>query len=91
VSIDQQSIIVDTRQRLGGWEMDTIIAKGDRHAIVSLTERKSRQALLRKVDCKTAQVEADAVFELMKPLPIRPHTITADIGNEFADHERIAK
>ncbi len=91
VSIDQRPAIVDTRQRLGDWEVDTIIGKGHRHAIVSLTERKSRLALLRKVERKTAQAVADAVIELMKSLLVRTHTITADNGKEFADHERMAK
>ncbi len=91
VSIDERPAIVDTRHRLGDWEVDTIIGKGHRHAIVSLTERKSRLALLRKVERKTAQAVADAVIELMKSLPARTHTITADNGQEFADHERIAK
>ena len=91
VSIDQRPAIVDTRKRLGDWEVDTIIGKGHRHAIVSLTERKSRITLLKKVERKTAQAVADAVIELMKSLPVRTHTITADNGQEFADHERIAK
>jgi IS30 family transposase len=91
VSIDERPAIVDTRQRLGDWEADTIIGKGHRHAIVSLTERKSRLALLRKVERKTAQAVANAVIELMKSLPVRTHTITADNGKEFANHERIAR
>jgi IS30 family transposase len=91
VSIDERPAIVDTRQRLGDWEVDTIIGKGHRHAIVSLTERKSRLALLRKVERKTAQAVAEAVIELLKSLPVRTHTITADNGKEFASHERIAK
>jgi IS30 family transposase len=91
VSIDQRPAVVDTRRRLGDWEVDTIIGKGHRHAIVSLTERKSRLALLRKVERKTAQAVADAVIELLKPLSIRTHTITADNGKEFGDHERIAR
>lgn len=91
VSIDERPAIVDTRQRLGDWEVDTIIGRGHRHAIVSLTDRKSRLALLRKVDRKTAQAVADAVVELLKPLRERTHTITADNGKEFADHERIAR
>jgi IS30 family transposase len=91
VSIDERPAIVDSRQRLGDWEVDTLIGKGHRHAIVSLTERKSRLALLRKVKRKTAQAVANAVIELLKPLPIRTQTITADNGKEFADHERIAR
>ena len=91
VSIDERPVIVDTRQRLGDWEVDTIIGKGHRHAIVSLTERKARLALLRKVERKTSQAVADAVIELLKKLSVQIHTITADNGKEFADHERIAR
>lgn len=81
---------MDTHQRLGDWEMDTIIGKGHQQAIVSLTERKSRLALLRKVERKTAQAVADAVIDLLKPFAGKLHTITADNGKEFAEHERIA-
>jgi IS30 family transposase len=90
VSIDDRPSIVDTRQRLGDWEVDTIIGKGHHQAIVSLTERKSRLALVRKVDRKTANAVADAVIDLLKPLDGDLHTITADNGKEFAEHERIA-
>jgi IS30 family transposase len=54
VSIDERPAIVDTRQRLSDWEVGTIIGKGHRHAIVFLIERKSRLALLRKVERKAA-------------------------------------
>jgi len=91
VSIDERPAIVDTRQRLGDWEVDTIIGKGHRHAIVSLADRKSRLALLKKVDRKTAEAVANAVIELLQPHVERTHTITADNGKEFADHERMAK
>ena len=90
-SIDERPTIVDTRQRLGDWEVDTIIGKGHHQAIVSLTERKSRLALLRKVERKTAQAVSDAVIELLETLPVQTHTITADNGKEFADHERIGR
>ena len=91
VSIDERPSIVDTRQRLGDWEVDTIIGKGHHQAIVSLTERKSRLALLRKIERKTAQAVADAVIDLLKPIAGDLYTITADNGKEFADHERIAE
>lgn len=91
VSIDKRPAVVDARRRLGDWEVDTIIGKGHHQAIVTLTDRASRLALLKKVDRKTAQAVADAVIDLMKPLPVRVHTITADNGREFAAHERIAE
>jgi len=90
-SIDLRPAIVDTRQRLGDWKVNTIIGEGHRHAIVSLTERKSRLALLKKVERKTAQAVGDAVIELLNSLPARVRTITSDNWREFADHERIAR
>ncbi len=82
---------MDTRQRLGDWKIDTIIGKGHRQAIVSLTERKFHLALLRIVERKTAQAVADTVIELLKSLTVRTRTITADNGKEFVDYERIAR
>ncbi|WNM60545.1 IS30 family transposase [Candidatus Nitrospira neomarina] len=42
VSIEERPGIVENRTRLGDWELDTIIGKGRRQALVSLTERRSR-------------------------------------------------
>jgi transposase, IS30 family len=75
----------------GDWEVDTIIGRGHQQAIVSITERKSRLALIRKVQRKTADLVGEAVCDLLKPISRRVHTITADNGKEFAKHETIAK
>jgi IS30 family transposase len=84
VSIDQRPEVVDQRTRFGDWEVDTILGKGRRHAIVTLTERKSRLALLRKVDRRTANLVGDAVIHLLRPFSHSLHTITGDNGKEFA-------
>jgi len=91
VSIEQRPEIVDQRQRIGDWEVDTIIGKRHHQAIVTLTERKSRLALLCKVERRTADLVSDAVIKLLLPIADRSHTITGDNGKEFADHERIAQ
>ena len=71
-------------------EIDTIIAKGQQNALLSLTERKSRLALLRKIGRRTAQAVKLASLHLLYPLDGPVHTITADNGKEFAHHELIA-
>jgi IS30 family transposase len=91
VSIDERPEIVDQKERLGDLEVDTILGKGRRHAIVTLTERKSRLALLYKVERRTAELVGDAIIHLLEPLVDLLHTITGDNGREFADHQRIAK
>ena len=90
VSIDERPPIVDRRCRIGDWELDTIIGKGHKQAIVSLTERKSRLTLIRKVGHKSADKVASAILHLLKPLTHRLHTMTSDNGKEFARHETIA-
>jgi IS30 family transposase len=91
VSIGLRPEIVAQRTRFGDWEVDTILGKGRQHAIVTLTERKSRLALLRKVDRRTANLVGDAVIHLLQPFAYSLHTITGDNGKEFAEHERIAR
>jgi IS30 family transposase len=91
VSIEQRPAVVDTRQRLGDWEVDTMIGKRHKQAIVTLVERQSRLVLLRKVEQRTADSVEDAVMHLLEPWVNEVHTITSDNGKEFAHHERIAE
>ena len=90
VSIDERPAVVDERSRMGDWELDTIIGKNHKHAIVSLTERKSRFTLIQKVKRKTAQCVTEAIIDLLAPFSEQVHTLTADNGKEFADHKTIA-
>lgn len=90
VSIEARPPIVDARTRLGDWELDTIIGKGRRHALVSLIERTSRLALIAQVPNKEAAGVTQAILTLLMPLSKHVHTLTADNGKEFAQHEAIA-
>jgi IS30 family transposase len=91
VSIEQRPEIVAQRQRLGDWEVDTMIGKRHHQALVTLTERKSRFALLRKVEQKTAEQVRNSLVDMLKPFSDRLYTLTSDNGKEFAESEEIAK
>lgn len=91
VSIDERPAIVDKRKRIGDWEVDTIIGAKHKQALVSLTERKSGAVLIQKVRHRTKAAVAKAVTRLLEATEIMVHTITADNGKEFADHQAIAK
>jgi len=90
LSIDDRPAIVETRNRIGDWEADTIIGKNHRQAIVSIVERKTGFTLIRKVERKTAQAVSKAMTTLLKPYVNKVHTVTSDNGREFAGHEEIA-
>lgn len=89
--IDERPEIVEERSRLGDWEVDTMIGKQHRQAIVTLTERKSRFALLAKVSRRSADQVSQTVVELLRPFQDKLETMTGDNGKEFAGHRQIAE
>jgi len=91
VSIEERPQMVGQRERLGDWEVDTLVGKGHRGALVSLVERKSRYTLLQPVTQRLANLVADATISLLQPFTDLVHTITGDNGKEFAEHVRIAE
>ena len=91
VGIEQRPKIVATKKRLGDWEADTIIGKQHRGAVVSLVERKSQFALLGQVNKKTAEAVQQQMVQQLRPHRRCVHTITADNGREFSDHETVAR
>jgi IS30 family transposase len=91
ISIEQRPAIVESRRRFGDWELDTVIGKNHRQALVTLVERKSRLTLIAKVTRKTAKAVTAAIIRLLEPLAPWVHTLTADNGREFAWHQQIAK
>ena len=53
-SIEERPAVANTRKRLGDWEVDTMIGRQHKQALVTLTECKSRFTLVRKVKRRTA-------------------------------------
>ena len=91
VWIDERPLMVEQRDRLGDWEADTIISKGKQKAIVTLTERKTRMTLLKKVKDRTAETIKQAMIDLLCPFADQTLTITCDNGKEFSEHTAIAE
>ena len=78
--------------RFGDWEMDTIIGKNEKRAILTLTERKTNFILMEKLKHgKKATELAKVVIRLLYPYKNSIHTITTDNGTEFAAHKLITE
>ena len=91
VTIDQRPEIVNTKERFGDWEIDTIVGENNRGAIVTLVERKTSFMMMEKLKHgKKAKELTKTVIRLLIAY-INVHTITGDNGTEFADHQTIAK
>ena len=91
VGIEHRPEVVETKERFGDWEVDTVLGKQGTGAIVSLVERKSKLYLVRKVSGKNARDVAQAMTDMPGPYTDSVKTITADNGTEFCNHEAVAE
>ena len=80
-------------KRFGDWEMDLIIGKKERGAILTMIERSTNLLIMRKLkQGKKAEPLAKVVGQLLFPYRGEAvKTITTDNGSEFACHEKITK
>ena len=92
VSIELRPAVVDTQERYGDWEIDTIIGENQKGAILTITERKTGFLLMEKMEFgKQAEGLAKAAIRILFAYKNTVHTITSDNGSEFAQHELISK
>lgn len=90
-SIHERPAFIETRRQVGHWEGDLIVGAGQRSAIATLLERKTRLAMLVGLpNGHTAPLVGDALIEAFSglPAPMR-RTLTWDQGNEMFHHPRI--
>ena len=90
VDIDQRPAIVDAKSRLGDLEIDLVIGKDHKGALLTINDRASGVLFMGKVDSKEASVIEAKTIELLQDWIPLIKTITSDNGKEFANHRSIA-
>lgn len=79
-------------RRFGDWEMDLVIGKGQKSAILTLCERSKNYLLMARLpQGKNPEKVADMAIRLLLPYRKNVLTITTDNGSEFTCHKKIAK
>ena len=92
ISIDQRPEKANNREEFGHFEMDLVVGKDNKGAILTLTERVSRHFICRYLPHgKIAKYVSQAVIEELLPFKKHVLSITTDNGTEFADHKTITK
>ena len=91
-SIEKRPEEVNTRQEPGHWEMDLVVScRGGHKCLMALTERVTRQEIMRLIPDKSAASVVRAMNTLErkygKMFPEVFKTITVDNGTEFSDCE----
>lgn len=91
VDIDERPNIVELKDRFGDLEIDTIIGKNHKGAILTINDRATSRVWIRKLSGKEAIPVAKVTAWALRKVKKLIHTITADNGKEFAKHEDIAQ
>lgn len=87
--IDQRPQIVEQRDRIGDWEVDTVIGRTSGAVLVTIVERVCRFTSIAKAASKSADDFSMAILERLVHYRDKLHTITSDNGKEFTYHARI--
>jgi IS30 family transposase len=90
--ITERAAIVDRRGRIGDWEADTVVGRaGSSHCILTLVERKSGFALIRKLRARNMTEVTDAAATVIRRMQAKFKTLTFDNGTEFHDYETLER
>jgi IS30 family transposase len=90
VLLSERPAEVADRAVPGHWEGDLLVGKGNRSAIATLVERRTRYVLLAALPAGRAAPEVrDALAERIGTLPVHlRRSLTWDRGHEMAEHQR---
>ncbi len=92
VSIEERSSIINNKERFGDWEIDLIVGKNNKGAIVTIVERTTAFFMMRKLkNGKNAKSLSKEVIDMLLPYKDYVHSITSDNGTEFAEHLQMSK
>jgi transposase, IS30 family len=82
---------VEKKKRFGDMELDTIVGKNHKGAIVSIVDRASKYTFLRLVPRGTAENVTQVIIGALKECTLHKllRTLTADNGKEFSAHKTI--
>jgi len=92
ISIEQRPLHIENRKEVGHWEGDLIIGKGQKSAIGTNVERKTRFVIISKLKDRKSKTVTTEFERDLKPLPKNlKKTMTYDNGMEMAQHESFTK
>lgn len=91
VPIEQRPTIVSKRQRLGDIEVDLMMGKNHKGALLVMTDRSTLHTRLVKLDSKNSTGIEEAMIRLLSSSRYRIRTLTFDNDKAFSNHQQIGK
>ncbi len=90
IDIDKRPAVVDAKERLGDLEIDLIIGKKHKGALIIINDRSTGLLFIDRIENKKASTIEAKTTELLQDWKPLIKTITSDNGKEFANHMEIA-
>ena len=89
--IEKRPKIVEKRKRFGDLEVDTMIGKNHKGALVTINDRTSGMLKAKRVESKESTIVANTIIDMLQDWLPFIKTITSDNGKEFAEHQKISE
>jgi IS30 family transposase len=87
--ISERGEAIESRLQFGHWEGDTVIGQDKHHCILTLLERKTGYAIIKKLSARTAAQTTLAISAALTEQRGRLHTLTLDNGTEFHNYKEL--
>ncbi|MBA2330138.1 MAG: IS30 family transposase [Flavisolibacter sp.] len=91
ISIENRPAIVKKRKRLGDIEIDLMMGKDHKGALLVATERSTLHTRLKKLAGKNSDAVARAIIKCMGKNKYKVHTLTFDNDKAFSSHEKVGE
>ena len=90
VPIHARPAAANDRSETGHWEGDLMLFGGQREALLTMTERKSRLLFASKLPNRKAETTAEIMKKILLQVPDQARkTMTLDNGGEFYQHQKL--
>jgi len=87
--IGERPVEVELRRRVGHWEGDTVMGSDMHHCVLTLVERKTGYAIIKKLKARTMHEVTHAASRAIRSHCRNFKTLTLDNGTEFHDYARL--
>ena len=90
VSIEKRPKIVQKRSRPGDIEVDFMLGKNHKGALLVMTDRATLHTSLQKLEHRQSNEVSKAIIKKIKKVDYPMHTMTFDNDKGFADHMKVS-
>jgi transposase, IS30 family len=91
ISIEQRPSIIKRRERAGDLEVDLMLGKDHKGAVLVMTDRATLHTRLQKLVSRDSHQIVRAIMKSLKESPYKIHTLTFDNDQAFSGHLHLAK